>query len=347
MKKRTLGARYKASYETRDSGGRGASAFAWNKVKGEVKFFKVKEGKNRISIIPYEVKTKNHPLVKSGTLKIGDIDYVMDYYIHKNVGASGGDVVCIKRTFGKPCPICEMAKEAQDAGKTEDYQQLKPSRRVIYNVIDEKNPEAGIQIFEASQYLFEKELIEEARNAEAGGEMTDFADIDEGKSVSFRASEATFGKNKYFEFKSFQFLDREEELDGDLIDQAHSFDELMVVLSYQDIAKLLHGGDDEEPAASDDSDEDEDEEEEKPAKPAKAEEKPPVKKGARKAEEAEPEEEEEPAPAQTKKPVEKAKAPAKKGTTQECPSGHTFGTDCDEFDDCNKCEIWELCVKAQ
>ncbi len=340
MKKRTLGARYKASYETRDSGGRGASAFAWNKVKGEVKFFKVKEGKNRISIIPYEIKTKNHPLVKSGVMKIGDIDYLMDYYIHKNVGASGGDVVCIKRTFGKPCPICEMAKEAQDAGKTEDYNQLKASRRVIYNVIDEKNPEAGIQIFEASQYLFEKELIEEARNAEAGGAFTEFADIDDGKSISFRASEATFGKNKYFEFKSFQFLDREEQLDGDLIDQAHSFDELMVVLDYQAISKLLHGGDDEEEPAEED-DEDEEDEDEKPVKPAK------TTKPPRKVEEEDPvEEEEKPVkPQKTTKPAEKPAG--KKGTTQECPSGHTFGTDCDEFDDCNKCEVWELCVKAQ
>lgn len=45
----------------------------------------------------------------------------------------------------------------------------------------------------------------------------------------------------------------------------------------------------------------------------------------------------------------RSKAAGKKGATKarrECPSEHVFGQDCDEFDDCDECPMWEECSLA-
>jgi hypothetical protein len=98
-----------------------------------------------------------------------------------------------------------------------------------------------------------------------------------------------------------------------------------------------------------DEEEAEEDEDEKPAKrPAK---KPPV-------EEDDEEEEEDEKPA--KRPVKKSKAdeeeeeeeddpPAKKSkavTKGKCPFGHKFGVDCEDFDECSTCKLWDDCYKA-
>src|SRR5574344_3080567 len=77
-KKGGLAKRYQASYESKGSSGGKAGVMNWGKVNGDVQFFSPAEGRNRINIIPYTIKTKNHPLVKKGEFEVGDSDYVMD-----------------------------------------------------------------------------------------------------------------------------------------------------------------------------------------------------------------------------------------------------------------------------
>ena len=61
-KKGGLAKRYQASYESKGSSGGKAGVMDWKKVDGEVQFFSPAEGRNRINIIPYTIKSKNHPL---------------------------------------------------------------------------------------------------------------------------------------------------------------------------------------------------------------------------------------------------------------------------------------------
>lgn len=64
------------------------------------------------------------------------------------------------------------------------------------------------------------------------------------------------------------------------------------------------------------------------------------------------------APAKKTAPAAKAKAkaaPASKAASKttkasakdKCPHGHRFGVDCEEYDDCDECEIWEECFDAK
>lgn len=333
-KKGGLSKRYQVSFETKEGkGGSKKNVMDWGKVDGEVNFFKPIEGKNRINIIPYVIKTNNHPLVKRGEFEIGDTDYVMDCWVHRSVGLSEASVICLKETYGKPCPICEQSAMFAKEGKDKEAKDLKPKRRVFYNVQDLKDPEK-IKVFETSHNLFEKELIDEARDDEEGG-FIDFADVEDGKEVKFRASETSFGKIKYMEFKSFGFEDRDEPIPDELVESAISFDEIMNVPTYEEVEKILYGQED------DDSDEDEtlkksskkiaDDEDEEPAKKSKH---------CADSDEDDSEEEEEYAP--------KAKAKEKEcaGDCGKCPFGHKFGEECDVYEDCDDCDIWNKCSKA-
>jgi len=304
---RGLKARYNHSVNTRDSGSAFSSAFKWSELDQEVKFFKPKENVNLINIIPFEVKSKKHPLVLSGDMEIGDIDYVMDIYLHRSVGPADKEVVCLKKNYGKACPICEEAEKFRKAGKDDEYDALKPSRRVLYNVVDLKAVD-DILVFKVSHHLFEKELIEEARSQSGDGEIVYFSDIEEGSAIKFRRKMDKFKKTEFMKYKSFEFKEREEELDEDLIDEAISFDEIMEVLSYSEIQNVLYGEDEdtEGETENDDDSEDTEEEDEKPKK--------------KKAQ---------------KKKAKKVKAGDK------CPHGHSFGKDTDQHEECDDCELWE------
>ena len=115
-KKSKLASRYAESYNSRNSGGKRAGVIDWKKLDGDVKFFTPKEGRNRINIIPYVIKTKNHPLVRSKSAEVGDLDYVLDVYTHRGVGPTESTVLCLKETYEKPCPVCELMQKLKEEG---------------------------------------------------------------------------------------------------------------------------------------------------------------------------------------------------------------------------------------
>lgn len=344
-KKGGFAKRYQASYESKESGAPAkAGVMNWKKVEGDVNFFSPIEGKNRINIIPYTIKTKNHPLVKRGEFEVGDQDYVMDIYSHRGVGPSEATVLCLKSTFGKPCPICEQSALLRKQGKEKEAGDLKPSRRVFYNIQDMKEPDK-LKVFETSHYLFEKELIDEARDDDEGG-FVDFADPIDGKEIKFRASDVQKGSIKYKEFKSFSFEDRDDPIPDELLESAISFDEIMNVPTYEEVEKILFGQDDDDeedetPAKKskyedDDSDEDDDEPEEKPVKKSKHHDD---------EEESEDEDDEPKKPAKKVEEDEDDEPEPPKKSCGKCPHGHCFGKDDDKYDDCDDCDVWDKCVK--
>lgn len=325
-KKSTMIKRYQQSYETKDFGaGSKKGVMNWKKVEDDISFFSPVEGRNRINIIPYTIKTKNHPLVKRGEFEIGDKDYVMDIFVHRGVGPTEASVLCLKNTYGKPCPICEQIAVLNKQGKEEESKALKAQRRVFYNIQDLRD-EGKVKVFETSHYLFEKELIDEARDDEDGG-FIDFADEDEGKEIKFRASEVSFAGRKYKEFKSFSFEDREEPLSKEVLKQVISFDEIMEIPTYKEVEKIFYGVDEEESEGYEVSkkyskERDEYDDEEKPIKESK-----PVD-----------DDEEDEKPEETEKSCDK--------NCGECPFGHKFGKDTDKFEDCDDCDMWDKCLKA-
>ena len=330
MIKKGLLKRYASSYQTREGSGNGGSRVLDFKDK-EVEFYTPQEGRNLISIVPYEIKTDKHPLVRNKTLEIGDMDYVMDIWEHRGVGPAQGNVLCLKNTYGKPCPICEEAARLKKEGKEDEAKSLKARRRVYYNVLDAKD--GKLKVFATSHYLFEKELIEEAKDDDEGGYI-DFADPDEGKDVRFRATKESLAGQEYLTYKSFSFEDREAPLSKRILANAISFDECITIPTYKEVENMLYG------------EEDDEEEEERP-QPRKTEavddadapwgdDDIPERPSNRRAT----------AESASKTYVADDAPEARNDKCGKCPFGHVYGKDRDKFDDCDDCDVWGECYKA-
>ena len=316
-KSRGLSKRYDHSYKTKDKGsGKRALNFS-----SDTKFYKMEEGRNKLIIIPYVIKTKNHPLVKSGDAEIGELDYKLDYYVHKRIGPRNDSFVCLSETYGKRCPICEKQKEYPR--DSEEYAALKAKRRATYNVLDMRDEKQEIKVFDETHYYFEKELLEEARSEARDENILGFADPDTPYIINVRATGEKYNGGAYFKYKSFKFIESDIDVDS-LIDEAVSLDECINILSYEEITALIEGFDSDE----------EDDEEETPKR----------KRQTTKKEVEEDDDEDE-----SEEEVKETKSEKRRKKVQkesECPHGHVFGEDCEEFDECDKCKKWEECEEA-
>lgn len=297
-----LRGRTQDQHSEKDSGGKGWGVLNTEGL-GEELFFKPEIGNNAIDIIPYVVKTDKHP-----KLKPGDVDYVLDVWVHKKIGAGEDSYVCLKKTYKKACPICEeMAKLTQDGGDEDTIDALKPKHRVFYNVINLNAKAGNIQLFEQSHFKFEKELLEEAETGD--GEIMIFSDPVDGYSVKFKGRKASFKGRDFTEIKNISLEEREEQYEDSVVDDAYSLDELLIVPSYEEISNAFYGIESEAPAKKKARPDDEDDEEKEEVK-------------------------------------ETPKKEVKKSKKNSCPYGHEFGKDCDAKKECKKCEEWDACSDA-
>jgi len=250
-----LGSRYAQQAANSDSYGEARQSFMnWAGVK--LKFFTMKKEMDRVNlnILPYQIKSPKHPEVVAGRRKVGQWDYLLDVWVHRNLGPNKKDMLCPKATYGKACPACEERQKLYDEGRDEEAKAFTPSRRAIYNVqlIGRNGPEDAPMIFATSHQCFNKELIEEAGASSKGPVPIPFASIGpDGKVVSFRVSEKTLGPNKFCEAKSFQFLDRDEEVSDDVLEQCVSLDEHLIVPTSKQILDAMYGNDEDEAVAQD------------------------------------------------------------------------------------------------
>lgn len=316
-------------HSEKDSGGFGQGVFDLSDVESEDLFFKPEVGENLIDIIPYEIKSDNHP-----KLSKGEFDYLLDVWIHKRIGPGEDSFVCLKKTFKKACPICEEAAQLAADGADEDaIDALKAKHRVFYNVINVNAKKPKIQIFEQSHFKFEKELLEEAESTD--GELIVFSDPLDGYSVSFKGRKASFKGRDFIEIKKISLEERDDQYDEDIVDEAYSLDSLLIVPSYDEVRDALYGtGEPSSPKKSKDKEEDDDEESPRKGKASQPDdEDDEPKKGKKKTVKKDDEEDDEP-----------KKGKKKKG--QECPHGHEFGKECDDHKECKKCDCWDECSDA-
>ena len=286
------------------SGRRGNSIFNFDM---DVKWYKQKEDENNLIILPFIIQSKNNPLLrKDNRWKVGDTDYVLEVYVHRFVGPGNQSIICLNRNFGKPCPICEEAENLKEKGK--DKEANFPSRRVIYNVLDADNLKEGVMIFENSYSLFEDKLLFAERSKVKDGKHICVAQVDNGYIIRCYGRKVKKGGYEYVEFLNFEFDERNEKQENavkDNLDNVIDLDKYMNVLTYDEIQEILYGfeEDDVKETVKEEREKNDDREERR----------------RRRREERE-----------NKK-------------KNECPYGHKFGVDADNYRDCNDCDIWEDC----
>ena len=275
----------KKSYESRDSYGESADYF---KKGTKIKKWNPKDGEHMIDIIPF-IAGKHHP-----TIAEGKPAYVLDIWVHRNVGSDSGAYVCPQKNYKQRCPICEYQRVMRKEGSYTDdeIKELNAKRRVMYNVLSydsQEDIQKGVQIFEVSHFFMEKHLAELAKKPKSGG-FIPFAHPELGKSISWKINT----KGQYGEWFGHKFVDREDEITDETLEEAQVLDELIHIPTTKELEKVVKAafaereedeeeGDDEEEIEEDDDeeveedeeedgdedDEDEDEEEEEEVKPSK------------------------------------------------------------------------------
>jgi len=284
----------------------GSKGFSYLMLPDNVEVFKPKkEGNVRFNIIPYVAGKNNRDADP------GELDFEFTFWTHTiGEGDDRRTIVCPKKTYGKPCPICEEVERLSKnyVENQEEIKAIKAKQRQLFNIVDARDEENKIQIYDTSYFKGFGELLDKRlRNFddEDDEDFRDFADIPGGRTLKVMFAEDTFGGRKFFAPSSIDFVARKEELDESIIDKAVCLDSCLKVLDYDQILKLIAGTQDEP--------EDEEEEKEdrkrkpvakretvrKPSKPARDEE-----------EDEEKEEEEEPEEEQPKKSSKKPSKPA-------------------------------------
>lgn len=287
----------------------------------DVSFYKPKKGKNKIDIIPFIVKTDKHP---NGIEKNSE-DYLVDFYVHKSVGTKNDKFLCLKKTLGKSCPICEEQYKLYQDGEEDKAKALKAQRRVIYNIIDLNDKEKGIQLFETSHFLFEKEVQEKIKYVFEDEELPIIADLEDGKTISFRAVEKEIGKKTYFEFKDFDFENRTKPYKDSMLDDSIPLDTLFIIPTYDEVGKSFF---------SSGMEDDEDEEKTMYSE---------VKKSKNKKREQEDDDEDDEPEEFTDEEEGDEKPKKSKSYKNKCPEDLEFGEDFEMDDFCDDCDLRKEC----
>jgi len=233
MAKEEMKKRQDESYKKKDDSGRFKSIFG-DKFPAD-KRFKCAEGDHSLDFIPF-VAGANNPNVKEGKLT-----YILDIWVHNKVGVNEDSYICMNKTYDKNCPICKhqaelIKQEEEDA----IVKALNPTRRGIYNIWCHDTPKdeaKGIQIWDVSHWLFESEVIEQAKLKKGGGYIY-YTDLDDGKVVSFRRTGSGATNTK---FKAVTFEDREEPLPDEIVMGVYCLDDLLHIPTYEEVETAFFG----------------------------------------------------------------------------------------------------------
>jgi len=241
-----------------------ASSYGYLKLPNGVSVFSPEvsadKGKNYLlDFAPYLVTSNNHPEKdeKAGIAIKDSYWWRFPFKVHRNVGAGTGDTVVCLATFGKKCPICEeRAKRAKAGADKDELKSMSASDRYLYivNPLDSPKHDAGKwHIFDVSKAMFQKLLNDEIEE-ESVSEV--FMDLEEGETLKVRFTGKVIGNSKPFaEATKIISVERDKPYKLSVADETPRLDEILNVLTYEQMEHKFFEIEEEEEV--DDIDEDE------------------------------------------------------------------------------------------
>jgi hypothetical protein len=220
--------------------------------KPAVRVWKPSEGTHSIRFMPPTWPDADH--------------YGIDIYMHRFVGPQQSTVLCPKRMFNKPCPICDASDAAEKEGEESDAKALRAARQVGAYIIDrDKKGRPEIELW-LMPWTVDQEIAAICYSAKTG-EVIYLDHPELGYDVNF-TREGTRLNTRYRGFT----VDRKSSL---ISDDSREFEALLefvtenpipdmfVVKKFDELKSLIDG------TAEDEEDEDDvykDDEDERPAK---------------------------------------------------------------------------------
>jgi len=337
--------RGKVSQDAKRQAKRGSS---YLDIPKDVKVLTIEDDTRLIHLdfLPYEVTDEKHPdrNDKSKIAMPGALWYKRPFRTHRNVGVNNETIICLK-SISKKCPICEWVREKMDkGGDWDDVKEIASKPRNLYIVVpvDSKDYDEVPHVWDMSHFLFQEILNEEL---EINEENDVFPDLEEGKTAIIKLKWEKFGRSPYPKARDIKFEDRDP-YDEKILDEVPNLDELLNVLSYEEIKNKFFEMDDEE-VDNRATDEDDDEKEERVTR----ERKPKPTRGKKEPEsedndddKQEPEEKDKPRRTSTSRSSSRSRRKDKADDDNPCPHDHKFGTDWDDKDECADCKKYDECM---
>lgn len=204
------------------------------KVPAGVTMFRPKPGTVlKINILPFEAGEGNP------NAEPGQLHYERTYHVHRGIGPSDDAVTCLKKTFGEKCPICEYRSKLDREEHEDEFLALAPKERVLYNIIDMNDREAGVQIWDISYHLFEKHLEAAIKLSDEEDGYEFFADPEDGLVLHLNFEKKSYAGREYGEVTSVQFKPRRQPLTDAELSGAHCLDDLIARMSYSELKTLF------------------------------------------------------------------------------------------------------------
>jgi len=170
------------------------------------------------------------------------------YFIHKGVGPKNRKYCCPLSNWNRSCPICETRatyrRKPKQTKKDEDIiKALSPKSQQLWMLIDLKDPDAGVQIWDYSFFLFGEQLHEELNNAAPDERLDDFWRPDGGMSLRIGWREEHLpGSKPFYKARSIRFLPRKKQYDWDFVDTLPCLDRLLIEPGYDELAEVFTAG---------------------------------------------------------------------------------------------------------
>lgn len=231
-KKRSTAERAKNRAETHKTGFEN-TAF---ELPEDNKRFELKSDKAvRLDIIPYEVG-KGNPYADEG-----ELHYERTYFVHRSIGVDQTSYVCLSKTCGEACPICEFrAKLMKDPDADEDMiKDLAPKERQLFNVINTKEKSKGVQVWDMSFHLFGKKLDYEIKNSDEDDGYESFAELEGGFTLKCGIEESSFSGRSFFEVVSINFKPRFDDYDNDILGETACLDDILIIKEYNELKEIF------------------------------------------------------------------------------------------------------------
>jgi hypothetical protein len=134
-----------------------------------VKLFKPREGKNKVRILPPGWPNANH--------------YGYEIFVNYGVGVDEQQYLSLSAMKNEPDPLAEARKQAEKQGNKALADSLKPTKRVLFYIIDRMAEDEGVQLW-AAPWTVDKSFASLAIDEESGA-VTMVDHPEEGYDITF------------------------------------------------------------------------------------------------------------------------------------------------------------------
>lgn len=202
---------------------RDANRLTRQKQMAGLNWWRPKVGKNLVRILPHW----------SGDM--GKVFY-KSMLRHFGVGPEKNNIIC-RKLGGKDeeCPICDYVQELRKSGSKEDIfaaRDLQSKERFMVNMIDVKDPQSGVQIWEMGVMLFNDILL-----MFLDPDYGDLDSLEEGRHLKInRTGEGKFD-TRYKPLPAVNIT----KIDSRVMEKAKDLDELFPVPSVEECTAMLEG----------------------------------------------------------------------------------------------------------